>query len=170
MVYSVNKRNKKRGHGMVTGGFTLIETLVALLVVAIAYAGVATAVSQFVDQRLMLVERHSSHRIAWNRLMEQYLVSQGMELDEQNFAEKQGETTLQGVRWRWQLREEKTASGELVRYQVDVYLTAGDQSRDKGATSADGSLSADGSQHADGSLSADGSSSAKGSLTAYFVP
>jgi type II secretion system protein I len=102
-------------------GFTLIETLVALLVVAVAYAGVATAMSQFVDQRLMLVERHASHRIAWNRLMEQYLLSRHIEVEEADFAESKGSVERLGQRWHWQLTEEKAAGENLVRYQVDVY-------------------------------------------------
>jgi len=142
MVYSINCHKST--------GFTLIETLVALLVVAIAYAGVATAVSQFVDQRLMLVERHTSHRIAWNRLMEQYLVAQSIQLDERNFAENKGETELRGNRWRWQVTEEKTASGDLVRYQVDVYSMADSAAQEAGGRT--------------------GTASATGSLSAYFVP
>lgn len=127
-------------------GFTLIETLVALLVVAVAYAGVATAVTQFADQRLILVERHSSHRVAWNRLMEQYLVSLKLPVNEPEFAEEDGVVSARGGRWRWQFSEQKAAAEGLVRYQVDVY-PAIDQAAmaskiESGEESASGSLAA----------------------------
>ena len=124
-------------------GFTLIETLVALLVVAVAYAGVTTAVAQFVDQRLILVERHSSHRIAWNRLMEQYLVSLKLPVNEADFGEEAGVVSARGGRWRWQFSEEKAAAEGLVRYQVDVYpVEASDAKTGAGSESATGSLAA----------------------------
>jgi type II secretion system protein I len=118
-------------------GFTLIEALVALLVVAVAYTGVATAISQFVDQRRILVERHASHRIAWNRLMEQYLLSIAKPVDEPNFGDKSGDVTLNGGRWHWEIKEENAAADGLVRYQVDVYLDTGNQ-----RAASSGSLSA----------------------------
>ena len=102
-------------------GFTLIEVLVALLVVAIAYTGVATAISGFVDQRLILVERTVSHRIAWNRLMEQYLVSRGIVVDQRRFAEGSGVERARGQTWRWQISEENAAGQGLVRYRVNVF-------------------------------------------------
>jgi len=124
-------------------GFTLIETLVALLVVAVAYAGVTTAVAQFVDQRLILVERHSSHRIAWNRLMEQYLVFLKLPVNEAEFAEETGVVSARSGRWRWQFSEEKAAAEGLVRYQVDVYpVEASDAKTGAGSESATGSLAA----------------------------
>ncbi len=116
-------------------GFTLIETLVALLVVAIAYTGVAAAVSQFVDQRILLVERHTSHRIAWNRLMEQYLVARGAAPEESNFAEKNGVVSANGGQWRWQIDARQAEGQGLVRYQVDVF-SAADSDRVSGSLTA----------------------------------
>jgi type II secretion system protein I len=111
-------------------GFTLIETLVALLIVAVAYAGVTTAVSQFVDQRLLLQERTAGHRIAWNRLMEQYLVSKGVDVQEQNFAGQSGTETWRGQRWSWQISEKDAAGEDLVRYQVDVFADKSQREED----------------------------------------
>ena len=111
--------------GLGNRGFTLIEVLVALLVVAIAYTGVATAISGFADQRLLLVERHVSHRIAWNRLMEQYLVAGGNRIDEREFAQPSGIADARGIAWRWEVSEQKAAGEGLVRYEVNVFPKEG---------------------------------------------
>ena len=105
-------------------GFTLVEVLVALMVVAIAYTGVAAAISSFADQRLLLVERHTSHRVAWNRMMEQYLLSRGIDVQQRDFAGPWGSVTARGGVWRWQMSEQEAAGRGLVRYQVDVYPPA----------------------------------------------
>ncbi len=102
-------------------GFTLVETLVALMVVAVAYAGVSTAVSQFLDQRHMVLERHAAHRVAWNRLMEQHLIARGRVLEQRHFGEEEGSADFMGRRWHWQLTSENARGRGLVRYQVDVY-------------------------------------------------
>lgn len=119
-----------------SAGFTLIETLVALLIVAVAYAGVSTAVARFVDQRHILVERDTSHRIAWNRLMEQYLLSSGIAVDEPRFGDNKGRVEAAGVDWDWRLTEEDAAGDNLVRYQVDVFAVAGDTSTASGSLAA----------------------------------
>src|SRR5690606_25638938 len=80
-------------------GFTLVETLVALLVVAIAYTGVSAAVGQFVDQRQRLMVRHEGHRIAWNRLVEQHLLARGLAVRDGEFARDGGEVAGPGGSW-----------------------------------------------------------------------
>ncbi len=118
-------------------GFTLVEVLVALMVVAIAYTGVAAAISSFADQRLLLVTRHTSHRVAWNRMMEQYLVSRGIDVQQRDFAGRRGSVTARGGVWRWQMSEQEAAGRGLVRYQVDVYPpAAADDDRASGSLSA----------------------------------
>ncbi len=57
---SLHLEDRRMTGGRVSG-FTLVEVLVALMVVAIVYAGVVAAISSFVDQRLLLVKRHTSH-------------------------------------------------------------------------------------------------------------
>jgi len=105
-------------------GFTLVETLVALLVVAIAYAGVSAAVGQFVDQRQRLMVRHVGHRIAWNRLVEQHLLARGLDARDGavdgEFARDAGEVAGPGGPWAWQLGREKAAGEGLMRYEVSV--------------------------------------------------
>lgn len=101
-------------------GFTLVETLVALLIVAVSYVSVATAVSSFTDQRLMLQQRWNGHRIAWNQLQSQIARSQNLFSGDQARAEEQGDVHQSGLVWLWQMKEESTQAGELLRYRVAV--------------------------------------------------
>ncbi|MAT50969.1 MAG: hypothetical protein CMK32_07285 [Porticoccaceae bacterium] len=101
-------------------GFTLVEALVALLVVGIAYTGVSAAIAQFVDQRHRVMTRHISHRVAWNRLVEQYLIARDQRPNGNGTGERRGEVEQFGARWHWVVTREKTTGGDLVRYTVDV--------------------------------------------------
>lgn len=101
-------------------GFTLVETLVALLVVTIAYTGVTAAVGQFVDQRYHLMERHQGHRIAWNRLVEQHLLARGLRVRDGEFARDSGQLTVQGESWHWHLETQQAAGEGMIRYEVSV--------------------------------------------------
>lgn len=118
-------------------GFTLIEVMVALLVVAIAYAGVATAISDFADQRLLLIDRQVSHRIAWNRMMEQFMLSRGIALNQPNLDGHRGVVAARGIDWQWEMTEQKASGKGLVRYHVDVYRRG-----DSAQASPTGSLTA----------------------------
>jgi type II secretion system protein I len=109
------------------GGFTLVESAVALLIVAIAYTAVSTAVGQFVDQRSLLMERHGAHRVAWNRMMDQHLLNLGVKLDEPRFGENTGVVRMSGRQWHWQILREQTATRGMVRVDVRVGIGVVDE-------------------------------------------
>ena len=137
MPVSAGQRRAGEPRGeKINAGFTLIETLVALLVVAVAYAGITTAVSRFADQRHTLLERHAGHRIAWNRQMEQHLLARGIVVDEAGFAGREGRVTIQGRDWNWRVSGKDAAGEDLVRYQVDVFPLTGGAERPAGSLTA----------------------------------
>jgi general secretion pathway protein I len=104
-----------------TRGFTLIEVLVALLIVSLVATGAYTAVSNFADQRVILTTRFSGHWIAWNKLAEQYQVSKGW-VDATNYrAQTKGRVEASGQQWRWFLTKEKTLVENFHRYEVKVF-------------------------------------------------
>jgi type II secretion system protein I len=102
-------------------GFTLIEVLVALLIVSLVATGAFTAVSNFADQRVILTTRFSGHWIAWNKLAEQYQVSKGWVGATNYRAQTKGRVEVAGQQWRWFLTKEKTLAENFHRYEVKVF-------------------------------------------------
>lgn len=111
------------------GGFTLIEALVALLVVAVAYAGVITALSRFADQRWMIEKRNFAHRLAWNQLVDSYLRNMGAIQSGKTKSDDKGSIEFHSTNWQWQRNDQRTAEGSLTRYQVDVSIDNEKQGR-----------------------------------------
>ncbi|MFQ3324368.1 MAG: type II secretion system protein I [Pseudomonadales bacterium] len=102
-------------------GFTLIEVLVALLIVSLVATGAFTAVSNFADQRVILTTRFAGHWIAWNKLAEEYQVSKGW-VDATNYrAQTKGKVDVAGQQWHWFLTKEKTLVENFHRYEVKVF-------------------------------------------------
>lgn len=110
-------------------GFTLVESLVALLVVAVAYAGVLTALSGFADQRWLVDQRNIAHRLAWDQLINRYLVTTALLQQEGGDNKDVGILSLNAVTWQWQIERKRTEEGTLSRYQADVSIVGDDQDR-----------------------------------------
>ena len=109
-------------------GFTLIETLVALVVLAVAYAGVVTALSQFVDQRWMIDQRNIAHRLAWNRLMQRYLWELALlREDATSRDQKEGTVTLGSNEWLWRVDARQNGEGSLTRHEIEIARPAGNR-------------------------------------------
>ncbi|MGV6807677.1 MAG: prepilin-type N-terminal cleavage/methylation domain-containing protein [bacterium] len=124
MAFSLNR--SIAGKRSPQHGFTLIESLVALLILSVAYAGVTEAVSRFVDQRLMIDQRNISHRIAWNKLSERYLVHErAMRPDQSSSQDKEGKQTFSQIDWFWAFDTERTQAGGLTRTEVVVSIKEG---------------------------------------------
>lgn len=96
-------------------GFTLVEVLVALAVVAIALAALAAAGSRVIAAQQELQSRTVAFWVADNRLSELRLV----EVLEPGNAE--GQSRMAGRDWRWQQRIEPAPGGELWRVDVSVF-------------------------------------------------
>ncbi|HSN71947.1 MAG TPA: type II secretion system minor pseudopilin GspI [Steroidobacteraceae bacterium] len=96
-------------------GFTLIEVLAALVIVALGMMGVIQAVSQTVSNGAYLRDRTLAHWIAMNRLTEVRIAGQAPEIDESS-----GEVEYAGERWRWTMEVEQTPVESLRRIDVSV--------------------------------------------------
>jgi prepilin-type N-terminal cleavage/methylation domain-containing protein len=102
-------------------GFTLLECLIALLVIGLVMGGSLFQVSRYADERAALGERFASHTVAWNRLMEQYQLVQGWVQPNQGLAEADGVAKEFDQSWRWQMDVTSTLAKNFYRYEVRVF-------------------------------------------------
>jgi general secretion pathway protein I len=109
-------------HTRAARGFTLIEVLAALVIVALGMMGVIQAVSQTVSNGSYLRERTLAHWIAMNRLTEARIAGEIPEIDESS-----GEVEYAGVRWRWSMDVQQTPVESLRRIDVSVRRADADE-------------------------------------------
>lgn len=105
----------------ITGGFTLLEVLVALLLLSLAMVALVRSVGQ---EAIALGQQRDASLAQWvaaNRLAE---VRLRRELPASGQA--QGRSRMGGRDWRWQLEARATDSPGLLQLEVRVYPDAGD--------------------------------------------
>jgi general secretion pathway protein I len=102
-------------HCVRDGGFTLIEVLAALVIVALGMLGVIEAVTQTARNGTYLREKTLAHWIAMNVVTERRL-----QLSPPDIAESSDEVEFAGQRWRWTLRVTQTQVESLRRMDVTV--------------------------------------------------
>lgn len=107
-----DRRGAGRGH---TRGFTLIEVLAALVIVALGMLGVIQAVTQTARNGTYLREKTLAHWIAMNVITENRLLATPPEV-----AETSDEVDFAGERWRWTMTVTQTEVQSLRRMDVSV--------------------------------------------------
>jgi general secretion pathway protein I len=112
-------------------GFTLIEVLAALVIVALGMLGVIEAVSQTARNGTYLREKTLAHWVAMNLITEKRLA-----LEPPRVAETSDEVELAGERWHWTLRVSETAVESMRR--LDVTVRAADAPEDSSLASVTG--------------------------------
>ena len=98
-----------------TGGFTLIEVMVAMAIAVLALVGVLAAIAQMVDAGLAMRERTYASWIALNKITELRLANNVPEVSESN-----GEVDYAGLEWAWTATISETGVENLFRVDVDV--------------------------------------------------
>jgi general secretion pathway protein I len=106
---------ERRPDGTRTRGFTLIEVLAALVIVALGMLGVIQAVTQSARNGTYLQEKTLAHWIAMNVITERRLMATPPEVSESS-----DELEFAGRRWRWQMTVTQTAVESLRRMDVSV--------------------------------------------------
>lgn len=96
-------------------GFTLIEVLVALVIVALGVAAVMSALVAAADGTNRLRERAFAEWVAANRILETRLAKEFPAL-----GSSEGTATMGGRQWQWRQQVEKTAIDGVVAIVVDV--------------------------------------------------
>ncbi len=101
------------------GGFTLLEVLIALAILAIALAAVSRATSSTVDTSIALKERMLALWVAQNRLAES--------LAQRRFPSagtKDGEASQAGELFKWREIVSDTPEPKFRRIEIQVYSPA----------------------------------------------
>jgi general secretion pathway protein I len=98
-----------------TRGFTLIEVLAALVIVALGMLGVIQAVTQTARNGSYLREKTLAHWIAMNVITERRLLPAPPDVSETS-----DEVDFAGQRWRWTMNVTQTEVESLRRMDVSV--------------------------------------------------
>ncbi|MEH6548767.1 MAG: type II secretion system minor pseudopilin GspI [Pseudomonadales bacterium] len=105
---------------MKKSGFTLIEVLVALLVLSVVLSGTYVSINNFSQQKRMLQQRWTAHSIGWNKLMAVYQRNRGWNAPEDSTTQSRGNEKSQGRKWQWEILVEPTLGQDMFRYEVEV--------------------------------------------------
>jgi general secretion pathway protein I len=98
-------------------GFTLIEVLVALIVVSLGMLAVIEAVTQTASNSSYMRDKTIAHWIAMNRITEVRLEPQPPKIDKSS-----DELDMAGRRWRWTMEVTQTPVDTVRRIDIKVRL------------------------------------------------
>jgi len=99
-----------------SGGFTLIEVMVALVIASLALVAVMASISQMIDAGTAMRDRTYAAWIAQNKIAELRLANTEPEVSTSN-----GEVEFAGLEWGWSATISET--GVQYLYRVDVAVT-----------------------------------------------
>jgi general secretion pathway protein I len=100
-------------------GFTLVEVLVALAVLAIALAGIMRVTSQAISTSYTLRERNLALWVAQNRL-----VMHQLKRDWPDTNTVDGDAEMAGAKWFWREQVSATPQKDMRRIEISVRHTA----------------------------------------------
>jgi general secretion pathway protein I len=112
-------------------GFTLIEVLVALVVVSLGMLGAIEAVNQSVLTSAYLRDKAIAQWVAMNKLTEVRLLTQAPKVDKTS-----GDAEMAGQKYRWTLAVTKTPIETM--FKLDVSVIPGDDDSKAPLASATG--------------------------------
>ena len=102
-------------------GFTLIEVMVALVIVSLALAGVAASMGQMIDTANTMRDRTFASWIAQNTITELRLAGAMPEVGETD-----GEVEFANMSWAWTANVSETGVENLLKVDVTVYYAGFD--------------------------------------------
>ena len=103
------------------GGFTLIEVMVALTIVALSLTAVAASTNQMIDAANTMRERTYASWVAQNRITEMRLSGEDPEVRTTS-----GEVEFANVTWEWEADVSETGIEDFYRVDVSVSLVESD--------------------------------------------
>jgi len=105
-------------------GFTLIEVLAALVIIALGMMGVIEAISQTASNSTRMRDRTIAHWVAMNRLTAARLETRAPDI-----AKTSDEVEMAGRRWRWTMEVTETPVETMRRIDVRVSEAGTDDDR-----------------------------------------
>ncbi len=107
-------------------GFTLVEVMVALVIVATAISALLVQIMGNVDNTAYLRDKTIAHWVALNQLELAYLENQHTNkfIDR----ERSGSEEMAGREWYWQIKPKKTAAEGFLQLEVSVRADENDES------------------------------------------
>jgi general secretion pathway protein I len=99
-----------------SAGFTLIEILVALAVIAIGTVAVAAAVSGNVGNAAYIQDRTLAHWVAMNKVAELQVAQQWPSTGTEH-----GDSLLASQEWNWEVKVSDTDDPDVRRIDVQVF-------------------------------------------------
>lgn len=103
-------------------GFTLLEVLVALAVLALALAAAVSAGAAYVSNQAYLQERTLAHWVARNALIEMQL-----ERPWAGTGKREDEARMAGLDWYWRATVAETPERDMRRIDIEVWLGEDDK-------------------------------------------
>jgi len=122
-------QSRSRAHAAL--GFTLIEVLAALVIVALGMLGVIEAVTQAARNGTYLREKTLAHWIAMNLITERRLAGAAPDV-----TESKGDLDYAGQRWHWTVKVTQTQVETMRR--MDVTVRAADAAEGSSLATATG--------------------------------
>jgi general secretion pathway protein I len=98
-------------------GFTLLEVLAAVAVLALALGATITGASQYTANATYLRDKAIASWVARNKLVELHLLPTWPEVGKSDGVEE-----MAGREWRWRQEVQKTPDGNVRR--IDIYVDA----------------------------------------------
>ena len=115
----MRRRALRAAQGCRPGGFTLVEVLIALAVVALALLALTRTAGLAVDDFARLRERTLAGWVAANVLAETRLAAVPPAVGRSD-----GEVEMGGRAWRWTREVDGTANATIRRIEIRVFLAA----------------------------------------------
>lgn len=97
------------------GGFTLIEILVALVVVAVALGAIVTETGNYVGNAAHIRDRTIAHWVAMNQVAEQHIASEWP-----STGNTHGTALMAEREWFWEMTVSDTEDADVRRIDVEV--------------------------------------------------
>lgn len=98
-------------------GFTLMEVLVALAVLAISLAAVSKSMNAYIENAIYLRDKTLAHWIAMNKITELRLQSTFFSI-----GESRGKSLMSNREWTWELKVSPTIDPDLRQLDISIYL------------------------------------------------